>query len=82
MFWQITGNLIPPPNNNLWNPQIPNQYWLQFTKVDGLTVNGGGSLDGQGASWWNMCKNVSVKLPFVHLSPALFHNDLDTHPHT
>eukprot|EP00253_Pinus_taeda_P010142 PITA_10142 len=53
---QISGNLIAPSNNNLWNPQIPNQHWLEFTKVDGLTVNGGGSLDGQGASWWNMCK--------------------------
>ncbi|KAH9328950.1 hypothetical protein KI387_001058, partial [Taxus chinensis] len=48
---QITGELIASTNNDLWSGKNKN-YWLQFTDVKGLTIEGGGILDGQGASWW------------------------------
>ena len=64
VLWQVNGDLIAPTDNSLWNQQ--NRYWLQFKSVNGLTVNGGGRLDGQGASWWNnICKEnqqVAIKL--------------------
>lgn len=58
---QVIGNLIAPTDNSVWKGDS-NLYWLEFTNVDGLTISGGGSLDGNGASWWNnVCsKNQQV----------------------
>jgi polygalacturonase len=59
--WQITGDLVAPTDIRLWNGANKG-YWLQFRNVNGLTVEGGGSLDGQGASWWTCKKNQQVRI--------------------
>eukprot|EP01018_Ginkgo_biloba_P014836 Gb_33196 [translate_table: standard] len=51
---QVIGELIASADKSLWNGEDSN-YWLQFKDVNRLTVEGGGSLDGQGASWWETC---------------------------
>ncbi|KAL1814215.1 hypothetical protein ACET3Z_024280 [Daucus carota] len=45
-------------------------YWINFDNVDGLTIRGNGTLDGQGASAWpfNPCSNAVSCLP---LTPSL-----------
>lgn len=53
MTFQLVGGLFASTNNNLYSG-----YWLQFETVNRLTVEGGGYLNGQGASWWSQnCDN-------------------------
>lgn len=53
MTFQLVGGLFASTNNNLYSG-----YWMQFETVNRLTFEGGGYLDGQGASWWSQsCAN-------------------------
>eukprot|EP01018_Ginkgo_biloba_P031288 Gb_27331 [translate_table: standard] len=55
---QVVGNLIASRENRLWNDQGLD-YWLHFKDVNGLTVEGGGSLHGNGEFWWNESCSVN-----------------------
>ncbi|KAG9441634.1 hypothetical protein H6P81_017488 [Aristolochia fimbriata] len=48
IFFRLFGNLIAPTRDAFkgW------KSWITFYKVDGLTVTGTGTIDGQGSSWW------------------------------
>ncbi|KAF8702471.1 hypothetical protein HU200_032849 [Digitaria exilis] len=50
---QIQGKIVAPPSSVLsaWSNGT-NDYWIMFSRVDGLTVTGNGVLDGNGQSWW------------------------------
>jgi hypothetical protein len=53
MLAQIQGNIVAPPSTavNKWG-SVRNDYWLKFSRVDGLRVTGNGVIDGNGQSWW------------------------------
>ncbi|XP_069150470.1 exopolygalacturonase-like [Solanum lycopersicum] len=48
MFFNINGLLKAPLG------KVKDDYWILFEHIDGLTINGQGSLDGQGPSAWSM----------------------------
>ncbi|CAN1150948.1 Probable polygalacturonase At3g15720 [Linum perenne] len=50
---KLQGTLVAPGNVNAWGTNEGS--WIQFAYVGGLTVNGGGKLDGQGQIWWDHC---------------------------
>lgn len=50
---QLQGTLVAP-TRDAWKGD---DKWIQFSYVDGLIINGGGLIDGQGASWWESCIN-------------------------
>lgn len=61
---QITGTIVAPNQQSAWNSD-ERGMWLQFSGISGLTIEGGGVIDGQGQDWWSKsCKvheqNVSV----------------------
>jgi hypothetical protein len=66
----ITGDLVAPTDIRLWNGENKH-YWLQFKDVNGLTVEGWGSLDGQGASWWT-CKVKALTLAVQEMIVLVF----------
>ncbi|XP_078435747.1 polygalacturonase-like [Wolffia australiana] len=45
-----------------WNG-LDRKLWLLFDKVDGLTVLGGGSIDGSGQVWWKLSCKVDSNQP-------------------
>ena len=52
----VQGTLVASPNRADWSDR-DRRHWVVFRAVDGLTVNGGGVIDGNGEAWWkNSCK--------------------------
>ncbi|KAE8794435.1 Polygalacturonase ADPG1 [Hordeum vulgare] len=68
---QVDGDIVAP--NSLWK-QKPSSL-LTFYRVDNLTVDGGGQIDGRGAPWWH-CYNQKVTTTYPVLVSFSFCNDL------
>ncbi|KDP29312.1 hypothetical protein JCGZ_19407 [Jatropha curcas] len=51
---QIQGTIVASNNINAWGKDKGS--WLQFSDVNGLIIDGGGQIDGQGGLWWKFCK--------------------------
>ncbi|KAM7279748.1 hypothetical protein ACFE04_006882 [Oxalis oulophora] len=49
--FQLDGKIIAPTSVSAWRAR-PIQ-WIEFTKLDGITIKGTGIIDGQGSAWWN-----------------------------
>ncbi|KAL6639859.1 hypothetical protein ACP70R_022454 [Stipagrostis hirtigluma subsp. patula] len=47
-IFQVDGKILANTGSTAWPKQ-----WLQFKNVRGLTIQGGGTIDGQGSHWWN-----------------------------
>eukprot|EP00253_Pinus_taeda_P019022 PITA_19022 len=53
---EITGTIVAPNKQSAWNSDELNQ-WIRFYGISGLTIEGGGVIDGQGQDWWSKsCK--------------------------
>ncbi|WJX11165.1 Polygalacturonase 1 [Trifolium repens] len=67
--FQISGTIQASDNPSDYN-QDPT-HWLMFDSIQKLTVNGGGTIDGNGNIWWqNSCKK-NKKLPCKNAPTAL-----------
>ncbi|CAN0855020.1 Probable polygalacturonase At3g15720 [Linum grandiflorum] len=55
---QLQGTLLAPWSMNAFAND--KSTWIQFAYVNGLTVNGGGKIDGQGQIWWDHCQQNSL----------------------
>lgn len=52
----ISGAIVAPASPGEWAGRDP-MKWLYFYGVDGLSVSGGGTIDGMGQQWWaSTCK--------------------------
>ncbi|CAN0855004.1 Probable polygalacturonase At3g15720 [Linum grandiflorum] len=51
---ELLGTIIAPGSVKAWRGD--NSNWIQFSYVSNLTIQGGGTIDGQGSIWWNYCK--------------------------
>ncbi|KAF3444640.1 hypothetical protein FNV43_RR14333 [Rhamnella rubrinervis] len=51
IVFQLDGKIIAPTSSSAWGSG-PIQ-WLEFAKLQGITVSGKGVIDGQGSVWWN-----------------------------
>ncbi|KMZ72912.1 Polygalacturonase, family GH28 [Zostera marina] len=60
---QILGDLVAP--DNTWaTSDLAN--WILFHKVQDLTIDGNGQVDGHGSIWWNCFKNHKCdKRPYL-----------------
>lgn len=47
--WQVLGDITAPKTRSAWGRS---SYWLIFQYIDGFIINGKGTLDGLGSSWW------------------------------
>lgn len=62
---QVEGTVTAPSNPSAFKD--PN--WVVFSRIDGLTVLGGGSFDGQGVHAWG--KNTCSKNKFCAALPVV-----------
>lgn len=54
---QLDGVLMPPDGPECWPPSDNRRQWLVFSNLDGLTLRGTGTIEGNGEKWWNLpCK--------------------------
>ncbi|KAK7331444.1 hypothetical protein VNO77_25669 [Canavalia gladiata] len=90
---QIQGTITAPQSIEAWKWSNGNskQYWIQFSGISGLVVNGGGKVDGQGARWWksnsdahskptalkfNACNNLKLS-KLTHINSPRNHISID-----
>lgn len=57
---QLDGTIIAPTSSTPWGSGI--LQWLEFTKLVGLTIKGSGTIDGNGAVWWQTDDDQSIPL--------------------
>nr|XP_043623069.1 probable polygalacturonase At3g15720 [Erigeron canadensis] len=63
---KIMGNIVAPKTMKGWKNCVENRFWIVFTMVQGLTIDGPGQIDGQGSLWWgqtelsNMCERPTA----------------------
>uniref|UniRef100_A0A0D3GNK1 endo-polygalacturonase n=2 Tax=Oryza TaxID=4527 RepID=A0A0D3GNK1_9ORYZ len=68
--FMIEGTLVAPPRRSDWSKETI-RHWIMFNGVIGLTVAGGGTVDGNGKIWWqNSCK-TNAKLACTESPTAL-----------
>ncbi|KAK9079489.1 hypothetical protein SSX86_001161 [Deinandra increscens subsp. villosa] len=49
---QLLGNIVAPKTLAGWKGCAPDQIWISFTSVQGLTITGPGMIHGRGSLWW------------------------------
>ncbi|KAK2443213.1 putative polygalacturonase [Trifolium repens] len=87
----ISGNITAPESRENWKSNSNDRdSWITFNHISGLVVNGGGTLNGQGASWWDKkdasdrptalqflgCDNLKHG-PLTHLNSPRNHISID-----
>ncbi|KAF7068511.1 hypothetical protein CFC21_074259 [Triticum aestivum] len=73
VVFMVKGTLVAPRSRSAWS-QNDTSRWILIQGVTGLTVSGGGTINGNGDVWWtNSCK-VNKALPCTKAPTALtFH---------
>ncbi|XP_024986475.1 probable polygalacturonase At3g15720 [Cynara cardunculus var. scolymus] len=68
---KLLGDLTAPKTLDGWNGCTEKQYWIHFSSVKGLMIDGPGQFDGQGSIWWG---NDEASTETCHRPSALhFH---------
>ena len=47
---QLDGTIIAPTSPKVWGSGM--LWWLEFTKLRGITIQGHGTIEGRGSVWW------------------------------
>ncbi|KAL0006379.1 hypothetical protein SO802_013940 [Lithocarpus litseifolius] len=73
--FQIDGTIMPPDGPDSWPIKSSKKQWLVFYRINGMSLQGGGVIDGRGEKWWNLpCKPHKApngdSLPSVCDSPV------------
>jgi hypothetical protein len=66
MLLQVSGKILAPDNTNAWEG-YDFRNWVTFKNVSGLTINGDGQIDGNGAIWWLNGMDETVERPKVSI---------------
>ncbi|KAJ6357170.1 hypothetical protein OIU78_005116 [Salix suchowensis] len=57
LVFQVDGCLMPPDGPDSWPEKDSTQQWLVFYRLDGMTLTGKGTIEGNGEKWWDLpCK--------------------------
>ncbi|XP_015966325.1 polygalacturonase At1g48100-like [Arachis duranensis] len=51
IVFQLDGKIIAPTDSESWGSGT--LQWMEFTKLNKITIKGKGVIDGQGSVWWN-----------------------------
>ncbi|GFZ19341.1 pectin lyase-like superfamily protein [Actinidia rufa] len=56
--WDMPARTIMLPDGpDLWSQNNSKQQWLVFYKINEISLQGSGLIDGRGEKWWNLpCK--------------------------
>ncbi|KAJ0527145.1 putative endo-polygalacturonase [Helianthus annuus] len=65
IVFQLDGTIIAPKRSGSWESGL--LQWLEFTKLNGITIRGTGVIDGQGSGWWS----ESGTKPTVRTTPQI-----------
>uniref|UniRef100_A0A0E0LBM6 Polygalacturonase n=1 Tax=Oryza punctata TaxID=4537 RepID=A0A0E0LBM6_ORYPU len=51
--FQLDGTIVANTDSGAWRSGNAVQQWLEFRSCNGLTIQGSGTVDGQGSHWWS-----------------------------
>ena len=58
---KVDGTLMPPDGPESWPKNNSKRQWLVFFRINGMSLEGSGLIDGRGAKWWDLpCKPHKV----------------------
>ncbi|KAL9463231.1 hypothetical protein AB3S75_001103 [Citrus x aurantiifolia] len=70
---EISGTIVAPKDPDVWKG-LNRRRWLYFNRVNHLTVQGGGTIDGMGQEWWSRSCKINTTNPCRHAPTAItFH---------
>ncbi|KAK4779653.1 hypothetical protein SAY87_015759 [Trapa incisa] len=49
--FQLNGKIYAPTESDVWGRGL--LWWIEFTKLKGITIQGSGTIDGRGSVWWD-----------------------------
>ncbi|KAL3843570.1 hypothetical protein ACJIZ3_000973 [Penstemon smallii] len=71
ILFQIQGSLMPPDGPHLWPKVYNKRQWLVFYRINGMSMQGGGLIDGRGQKWWDLpCKPHKRKIGTTASGPC------------
>ncbi|XP_042382302.1 polygalacturonase At1g48100-like isoform X1 [Zingiber officinale] len=50
IVFQLDGMIIAPTNAKYWGSGL--LWWIEFSKLQGITIQGSGVIEGRGSVWW------------------------------
>lgn len=50
VFLQLEGMIVAPNDPDTWGRGL--MWWIEFTKLKGIKIQGNGVIDGRGTVWW------------------------------
>ncbi|XP_051144870.1 polygalacturonase At1g48100-like [Andrographis paniculata] len=57
LVFQVEGTIMAPDGPESWPRSYSKRQWLVFYRINGMSMQGGGVIDGRGAKWWELpCK--------------------------
>lgn len=59
---QLDGKIIAPTSSSAWGEGL--LQWIEFKKLNRITVSGKGTIEGQGSVWWNNA--VAAEADSIH----------------
>ncbi|GLJ21763.1 hypothetical protein SUGI_0406150 [Cryptomeria japonica] len=68
---KIEGEIIAPAHQSAWN-NADRKMWLTFANISALTIQGGGTIDGQGQVWWEKSCRINEKNPCTRAPTAMY----------
>ncbi|XP_019192589.1 PREDICTED: probable polygalacturonase At1g80170 [Ipomoea nil] len=70
IYFMISGEIIAPSSLGTWKGRDASE-WVVFRDVKGLTIDGSGTIDGQGKAWWDhSCAHQSYLKGCTRLAPT------------
>ncbi|XP_078446551.1 polygalacturonase-like [Wolffia australiana] len=70
IYVAIEGTILASARISDWNG-TDRRLWMLFDKVAGLSVQGGGTIDGNGQVWWKLSCKVDSNQPCTNAPTAL-----------
>ncbi|CAL0300198.1 unnamed protein product [Lupinus luteus] len=57
LLLRVDGTLMPPDGPESWPNNTSKRQWLIFYRINGMSLEGTGLIDGRGQKWWDLpCK--------------------------
>nr|GEW28749.1 polygalacturonase At1g48100 [Tanacetum cinerariifolium] len=82
IVFQLDGKIIAPKKSGSWESGL--LWWIEFTKLNGITIRGSGVVDGQGSGWWSESGSKPTAIRFygstdVTVTGITIQNSQQTH---
>ncbi|XP_074568294.1 polygalacturonase At1g48100-like [Curcuma longa] len=73
IIFQLDGMIIAPTNAKYWGSGL--LWWIEFSKLQGITIRGSGVIEGRGSVWWtnNEPDELSLVLPKIKPTALRFY---------